>query len=94
MYYSTFHWQNLLNGYSGFLPPSYDDLVRTLTVFPDDDSIWVLRQRHKQYVVVHGELMASVDYERLIHNVSARPELVLVARRPWKDREIALYRLQ
>ena len=23
LYYSTFHWQNLVNGYSGFFPPSY-----------------------------------------------------------------------
>ena len=23
MYYSTFHWQNLVNGYAGFFPPWY-----------------------------------------------------------------------
>jgi len=23
LYYSTFHWQYLVNGYSGFFPPSY-----------------------------------------------------------------------
>ena len=27
LYYSTFHWQSLVNGYSGFFPPSYLRLV-------------------------------------------------------------------
>ena len=34
LYYSTFHWQNLVNGYSGFFPPSYVQIVNAVRTFP------------------------------------------------------------
>ena len=52
-YLSTFHWFPLLNGYSGFLPPSYLDRVDMLRSFPDDASIARLRRDGARYVVVH-----------------------------------------
>lgn len=39
MYYSTFHWQALQNGYSGFFPPSYHQLAEALATFPDPGSL-------------------------------------------------------
>jgi hypothetical protein len=42
MYYSTFHWQSLLNGYSGFFPPSYGQLMNAMRAFPDDESMHAL----------------------------------------------------
>jgi len=39
MYYSTFHWRHLVNGYSGFTPAHYGRLVAALgrpTAAPDD----------------------------------------------------------
>ena len=52
-YLSTFHWFPLLNGYSGFHPPSYFDRVDVLRSFPDDASISRLRHDGARYVVVH-----------------------------------------
>jgi hypothetical protein len=52
-YLSTFHWFPLLNGYSGFHPPSYVDRVDALRSFPDDASIARLRRDGARYVVVH-----------------------------------------
>ena len=34
MYNSTFHWQRLVNGYSGFYPPSFILLVEAMDSFP------------------------------------------------------------
>ncbi len=39
LYYSTFHWQYLVNGYSGFFPPSYRRVVNACANFPDEASI-------------------------------------------------------
>ena len=36
LYYSTFHWQYLVNGYSGFFPPSYRQIVNAVRDFPDE----------------------------------------------------------
>jgi len=94
MYYSTFHWQTLLNGYSGFFPPSYLSVVAAMRQFPDARSLAALRERGARYAVIHGEWLAPEEYRRLIGAVDGCGcGLTLVARRPWQDREISLYRL-
>ena len=45
LYCSTFHWQNLVNSYSGFFPPSPIRLMDAMQTFPDDRSIEALRSR-------------------------------------------------
>ena len=58
MYYSVFHWQDLLSGYSGFFPPSFLELTRSLENFPDNVSMDALRRRQARYVVIHGEVFS------------------------------------
>lgn len=93
MYYSTFHWQVLLNGYSGFFPPSYYQLADAMATFPDPGSLQALRRRETRFVLIHGELMPPEEYDGLIKAASADPSLKLISRRPWRGREISLYRL-
>jgi len=97
LYYSTFHWQNLVNGYSGFFPPSYVRLMDAIGEFPDDVSLAAIRARGARYLVVHGERLRGDRYETLIPQLDKRSDLAIVARRPWFDRgkhsEISAYRL-
>ena len=95
MYYATFHWQRLVNGYSGFFPGSYQQLRAVMQGFPDARALAVLRERGVRYAVIHGELLEREEYRRLIGAIdTCRCELTLVARRPWQGRETSLYRLQ
>ena len=55
MYMSTFHWMPLVNGYSGFFPPSYLERLEKLATFPDSQSVAVLRNDGVSYVVVHAD---------------------------------------
>ncbi len=57
-YLSTFHWQPIVNGYSGFFPASYLDRLTAVKNFPDARSIRRLREDGVRYVVVH---LARVD---------------------------------
>jgi hypothetical protein len=97
LYYSTFHWQNLINGYSGFFPPPYIRLLDMMLRFPDDSSIEALRARGAAYLVVHGERLYGDRYETLIPQLDQRPDLRLVSRRPWfasgKHSEISAYKI-
>jgi hypothetical protein len=97
LYYSTFHWQYLINGYSGFFPPSYIRLARALKNFPDQPSIDAIKQHGVRYVVVHGEYLRGDRYETLIPQLDRRPDMALVSRRPWqipgKHAEISVYRV-
>jgi hypothetical protein len=94
MYYSTFHRQRLLNGYSGFFPPSYIRLVAAMRGFPDAESLRALRARGAKYALVHGEFLQPVEYTSTIRSLDAcRCGVTLLARRRWADAEISLYRI-
>ena len=56
VYWSTAHWHGVVDGYSGFSPPTYPALARILAHFPDDLSHDALTVRHVRYVIVHRNL--------------------------------------
>ena len=58
MYYSTLHWRQLLNGYSGFTPPSYIRLGVLLADIPGrPDVAWAaLREWGATHAIVRGRL--------------------------------------
>jgi hypothetical protein len=97
MYYSTFHWQNLVNGYSGFFPPSYIRLLNAMVNFPDEVSIGAIKGRGARYLLVHGERLFGARYEQVIEQISRRRDLALISRRPAEGpnghKEISLYRI-
>jgi hypothetical protein len=55
MFYSTVHWRPLLNGYSGFFPPHYGQLVVALSDVPRyPDLAWkALRAGGATHAIVH-----------------------------------------
>ncbi|MDD2890887.1 MAG: hypothetical protein PHE49_09675 [bacterium] len=53
MYYSTYHWKKLANGYSGYFPFQYAGLRARMNKFPLDNLIKVLRQRKIKYIIIH-----------------------------------------
>jgi hypothetical protein len=97
LYYSTFHWQYLVNGYSGFFPPSYRKVANAARVFPDETSMNVIKSHGVRYLVIHGEWLYGARYEELVADLDRRPDLRLVSRRPWqrddKHSEISVYRV-
>jgi hypothetical protein len=54
---ATHHWRPLLNGYSGFRPPSYDRSYEAMRTFPSDESLLALSQIGVTHVVVHQRAM-------------------------------------
>jgi hypothetical protein len=54
MYYSTLHWQPLLNGYSGHHPDSFLRLLHGIRSFPAPDAIAYLGPRGVRYVILHS----------------------------------------
>ena len=58
-YLSIFHWQPLVNGYSGYAPESYLNRIEHLRNFPDERAMSRLRRDGVRYIVVH-----LADYDR------------------------------
>jgi len=95
MYYATFHWQLLVNGYSGFFPESYVEFFKLIARFPDARSLAAIKKRGVGYVVVHGERLKKWrdNPVLLMRQLGDQRELALVSRRPWQGGEISLYRV-
>jgi hypothetical protein len=93
MYFSTFAWHKLLNGYSGFSPPWYQSMVDHMKAFPDDATIDELHQHAVDFVIVHGGLYREGDYRKLMSRIARRDDLVLLAHEKWEGSETRLYRL-
>jgi hypothetical protein len=95
MYFSTFHWHPLVNGYSGYYPSSYLDLMSHERDFPSDTAISYLKARGVDYVTLHGAFYSSADlYRQTVANVDARGDMEFVAKVPWQGGETRLYRLR
>jgi len=89
MYFSTVHWRDLLNGYSGFAPPTYREMVETVKTFPDDRSLALLRDRGVRFVLVHRDLVAGTPWAALGDGVNS-PDLSVAH----DDGRVRVYRLQ
>lgn len=81
---TTRHWQKLLNGYSGYVPPSYDQHARAFAGFPGPSSIAALRAAGVTHVVVHAD-----HDETRIPTADRCPDLRAIA----GGRDIRVYRL-
>jgi len=80
-YYSTRHWQRLVNGYSGFQPASYRALLEALAGFPDDRSIAYLRdERGVNILLVHSAYYIRGDFEADVRHLRARGDIAWVGR--------------
>lgn len=80
MFRSTEHWQPMLNGYSGFFPPSFIDLTERAKGFPDEASIAYLKTRDVDLIVVHGSLLSPDRFGALTAALLARTDIRPVAR--------------
>jgi hypothetical protein len=94
MYFSTFRWHKLVNGYSGFSPPSYPPLVDMMGRFPAKPAIEELRRRGVDYVIVHGSLFRMGIYQKLMEGIRNSADLEQVGHIRWNGGDTHAYRLR
>jgi len=93
MYFSTFHWQPLLNGYSGAFPKSYFSFRDAMTTFPDDKSVGALRKLGADCVVLHEDLYGRARYRKVVDQADQRADLQEVVRAVSGGHEARIYRV-
>jgi hypothetical protein len=95
MYFSTFHWNRILDGNSGFFPPSWFEYVERTADFPSRASVDYLRSRGVQYIVVHGGFYGAIESVELIQReLAAMPGVERVAAARFNGGLSELYRLR
>jgi hypothetical protein len=87
---STANWRPLMNGYSGYIPESYDRYAETFWLFPDDRAIASMRAAGVTHIIVHMSRFND-DESRRILALEERGVLELVA---ISRGELRLYRLK
>lgn len=61
MYFSTYHWFPLVNGYSGYFPPLYNELCRRWEMLPLEQLIDDFQAIGVRYVIVHFDEIAESE---------------------------------
>jgi hypothetical protein len=79
MFNSTWHWHPIVNGYSGFFPKTFYELVENTIAFPDDRSIDYLKSRGVDLIVVHGSLMDRQAFGEMTATLLARSDIEAMA---------------
>jgi hypothetical protein len=79
MFNSTWHWQPIVNGYSGFFPRTFYELAERTVSFPDDRSIAYLKSRGVDLIVIHGSLMNRETFGDMTAALLARPDIRAMA---------------
>jgi hypothetical protein len=94
MYFSTFHWANLMGGYSGF--PKYSDyLMEGWKTWPSAHALDVFRRGGATHLTYNCALeerpwRCAAAFETL----DAAPTLELMASGLWQGKEARLYRIK
>lgn len=94
MYASTFHWQPILNGYSGFYPRSYLELLEQTSTFPSPQALAYLKQRRVDYIVLHGRHMKPDEFGRWAAALAARNDVEQIAQFPEPGGDDLVFRLR
>lgn len=79
MFNSTTHWQPIVNGYSGFFPPTFLMLGEYTKNFPDDTSIGYLKQRGVDLIVIHGGIVGPEKFGEMTSALLERPDIEAMA---------------
>jgi hypothetical protein len=74
-FWSTTHWRPLINGYSGYFPPSFWERAARLERFPSDDTLAELCALGVRYVVVHPWAIDQSRRAEVLQRIALRHEM-------------------
>jgi len=93
MYFSTWHWTPMVNGYSGFAPRSYSSLEAGTAGFPGGETVEYLQGRGVTHVTVNCALMRSRPCAATMRQLDADSRFRLVSDARWNGAPVRLYSL-
>jgi len=74
-YNSTFTWNPIVNGYSGFWPPSYTALIARAENFPSAEAVRGFAAQGVRYLIVHERFYGRERYAAVVRGLDAQPNL-------------------
>ncbi len=93
MYFSMSHWRPMVNGYSGFIPASYDALLQGVSTFPDTPALKYLASVGVTHIALHCRLWEPDVCALMMARLDATAGLRRLARAEWYGAPSTLYEL-
>lgn len=75
-YFSIYHWQPLVNGYSGYAPPSYVERLQALASFPSEDAARALVAGGVEIILIHERQLPPGEFDHLFDLCQKSPWIV------------------
>jgi hypothetical protein len=92
MYFSLWHWAQLINGYSGHAPAGYSEFQVAMRPFPAPETLALLHARGTTHVTVNCALYLE-GCDELMQRMDILPELHLQVSTRWQGKPVRLYEL-
>jgi hypothetical protein len=94
MYFSLWHWANMVNGASGFEPPRYQQFLQSIHLFPDSAAVDALKARGVTHVTVNCAIYgADRDCHGVIEQLDHSDRFREVASARWEGDVVKMYAL-
>ncbi len=93
MYRSTRHWRPILNGYSGYYPRSYLQLLGQMRSFPDTRSLNVLRGKGATILILHEVRGSRPSYVKAVERLVRDRYVEAIAQERDGAGRVAFFRL-
>jgi hypothetical protein len=94
MYFSIWHGREMINGYSGFSPDSYDALMQLIWKFPAAETLAAFRSRGVTHVTVTCALMPrQSECDDVLGRIAGSPAFSLIGSVRWEGLPARLYEL-
>jgi hypothetical protein len=94
MYFSMWHWRPMVNGYSGFTPPSYAALLEGTSTFPDPAALQYLARVGVTHIALNCRLWEPDVCASTMSRLDAAAGVRRLARAEWYGAPSTLYELR
>ena len=76
LYYSTYHWKNMLNGYSGYIPPLYNEMRRRWQSIPIKQNLEDIQTLGIDHVLIHSNFYRGQDLKIVLRHFELEKDCV------------------
>jgi hypothetical protein len=94
MYFSMWHWNRMVNGYSGSIPPSYRTLAEKTEGFPRGETVEYVRRLGVTHLTVNCKLWDDRACRQFRGQIERDERFRLVRSVPWEGADTLLYELR
>ena len=93
MYFALWHWAPMINGYSGFMPKSYEAFQLGVADFPGPAALATLRMRGVTHVTVNCALYRG-GCDALLDRIDGMTDFRKIAEGRWQGQRVRLYEME